>query len=435
MGKNMKRKHGIATEALHGSEFEKVFKKLTKTTQMPVCASANFTFESVEEGAEVFGGKKAGFFYGRFGTPNATVVEEKLAKLEKGEAARLFSSGMAAITTTFMALFAKGDEIISCQTMYGCTDDFLSHFFPQRFGGVVRFVDCSSAENIYDAITDRTRGIFIETPANPTLEVLDIRMIAKICKERSLLFLVDNTFAQPYNQKPLTMGADVVLHSATKYLNGHSDVVSGAVVSSKEIITKVSALASLLGPAVSAFDAFLFNRGLATYELRMERHNQNGLRLARFLEAHPLVAKVWYPGSFTSGTYTLAALQMKGFSGVMSFELKGDQKTAANFLNYLAKHTFVKLAVSLGSTTTMVQCPALMTHSGIPREERLKKGITDTMIRVSVGIENYEDIEAAFKEAFAHIKTRKGCAAQLRRSTEATKKAARRLSKIQKVGG
>ena len=402
-----KTKKGIATTAIHGSATEGKVETKGPCSKVPIFQTANYRFPDVKTAANIFAGREEGYFYGRFGGLNATIVEEKIASLEGAEAGRMFSSGMAAISSTVIALFERGDEIISCPTVYGCTDDLFSHFCPQKLGIKVHFVDLSDMENLKNTINEKTKAVFIESPANPTLEIFDIRSIAKICKKHNLLFMIDNTFASPYNQRPIEMGADVVFHSATKYLNGHSDVVAGAVVSTKEIVSKVKATAGLLGPSIGPFDAFLINRGLETFEIRMQRHNENTARIAEFLAGHKMVAKVHYPSLFSAKGRTLAISQMKGFSGVLSFELKGDLKMTEKFLNYLSDNTFIKLAVSLGSTTTMIQCPALMTHAAIPREKRLEKGIADTMIRLAVGIENYEDIEVALKEAFLYIRKKK----------------------------
>jgi methionine-gamma-lyase len=435
MAKKEKKSRGIATCAIHGSATEDKVEVKGPCSKVPIFQTANYRFPDVQTAADIFAGKKEGFFYGRFGGLNATIVEEKIAALEGGEAGRMFASGMAAISTTVIALFERGDEIISCRTVYGCTDDLFSHFCPNKLGIKVHFVDLSDLNNLKAMVNEHTKAVFIESPANPTFEVLDIRDIGKFCKEHKLIFMIDNTFASPYNQRPIEMGADVVFHSATKYLNGHSDVVAGAVVGSREIMAKVKATAGLLGPSIAPFDAFLINRGLETFELRMERHNSNAARMAQFLANHKMVAKVHYPGLPMSEGRTLAARQMKGCSGVLSFELKGDLKLVEKFLNYLSDNTFIKLAVSLGSTTTMIQCPALMTHAAIPRKQRLEKGIVDTMIRLAVGIETYEDIEGAFKDAFRYIKGRKAFVARLRRSTRRTQKAGKRLSGIQKKGG
>ena len=432
MAKKEKRGRGIATRAIHGSKTEDKVEVKGPCSKVPIFQTANYRFPDVQTAANIFAGKEEGYFYGRFGGLNATIIEEKIASLEGAEAGRMFSSGMAAISNTMIALFEKGDEIISCPTVYGCTDDLFSHFCPNKLGIKVHFVDLNDLENLKNAINKNTKAVFIESPANPTLEIFDIRLIAKVCKEHNLIFMIDNTFASPYNQRPIEMGADIVFHSATKYLNGHSDVVAGAVVSTKKIIAKVKATAGLLGPSIGPFDAFLINRGLETFELRMQRHNENTAKIAEFLSGHKMVSVVYYPGLATSGNRILALSQMKGCSGVLSFELKGNMKMVKKLLNYLSDNTFIKLAVSLGSTTTMIQCPALMTHAAIPRAKRLEKGIADTMIRLAVGIENYEDIESAFKEAFKYLETQNGCAAHLRRSTRHIINTGRRLTKTQK---
>lgn len=386
----------------------------------PIFLTGTFCFPNLKEAVEKFSKKESGFIYTRIDNPNFRVLEKKIAALEKGEDALVFSSGMSTITTTLLHLTGKDGLVIATQTLYGCTDELFSKFLPQ-LGIKVKFVDTRYPESVEKAIEIGVRQkakkivVFLETPANPTLVLADINEISKIVKEKrdkyqiEINLVVDNSFASPFNQRPLELGADLVLHSVTKYLSGHGDIILGAAVGNKDFIREsehsLFHRRGIMGTNPSPFDCWLANRGLKTFCLRMEKHNSNGLRLSQFLENHPAVKRVYYPGLESHPQHTLAKKQMSpGFSGMIAFELRGNQENVRKFLENLIQNSFIALAVSLGYTETLIQCPALMTHALIPRKKRLGKGITDNLIRLSVGIENYEDLEEAFKKSLNSLK-------------------------------
>lgn len=382
----------------------------------PIFQTGTFQFESLKEAAEKFEGKRPGFIYTRFDNPNFRTVEEIIASLEGGEDALMFSSGMSAILAVALNLTQKGGLLIHGQTLYGCTDELFTNILPS-FGIKTDFVDTRFPERVKGAIElgilqDFKRIlVFLETPANPTLILADIAKIAKIIAEinkkceTKIMLAVDNSFASPFNQRPLELGADLVIHSVTKYLNGHGDIIQGAVAGTRNLLReKRQSLfhwRAIMGLNPSPFDCWLAERGLKTFGLRIERHNSNAMELAEFLENHPMVKKVVYPGLKSHPQYELAKKQMSpGFGGMISFELKGGKRNIRKFLNNID----ISLAVSLGYDDTLIQSPALMTHSLIPRDERLKKGITDSLIRLSVGIEKYEKLEKLFKKSLDLLK-------------------------------
>lgn len=379
----------------------------------PIYQTGTFVFKSLKEAARAFREELPGFVYARIDNPNFRVVEEKIASLEKGEDALVFPSGMAAINLIIQYLAQAGGHVISTEVLYGCTDELFSNILPQ-LGISISLVDTRDPENIKKAIKENTKVIFLETPANPTLVLADIKAISEIAHQKGIFVVVDNSFATPYNQRPIELGADFVVHSITKYLNGHGDVIMGGVAGRKALIRErkesLFHWRGIIGSTPSPHDCALVTRGLKTFALRMERHNSNALKLARFLENHPAVAKVYYPGLESFPQHELAKRQMlkasgePGYGGMISFELKGGLKTTRRFFKHLIKESFITLAVSLGYIETLIQSPALMTHALVPKNTRLKKGITDSLIRLSVGIEDYEDIERAFGQALDKIK-------------------------------
>ena len=389
------------TLAIHGSKKE----ENPRGAQIaPIYQTSTFVFKNVQEVRDILSGKKKGYFYSRIKNPNQEELENLLADLEGAESALGFASGMAAISTVLRTFVSPTDHVICGQVLYGCTDELFNEVWP-RFNIEFSFVDTRDIKNIKKAVRKNTKLIFIETPDNPTLSLTNIRATAGFARERRILFIADNTFATPHNQKPLNLGADLVIHSLTKYIDGHGDAVAGAVMGSENLIRKIEKEAVLSGECIIApFNCFLIERGIKTLPMRMRTHNYNGFCLANFLERHPKVSKVFYPGLPSHPQYKLACKQMltplgfPGFGGMLSFELKDEQKLEG-FIDYLISHSFVELAVSLGCAGTLVQIPYLMTHGKISEEEKLKKGITKGLIRVSVGIEHYKDIENAFREA------------------------------------
>lgn len=363
----------------------------------PIYQTSTFVFASAEQGAARFALEEEGYIYTRLGNPTQHVLEEKMAALENAEAALAVDSGMTAIAASLWTLCGKGDHIIAARTLYGCTHALLSHSMP-KFGIEVTFVDASQLETVRKAIRPNTKVIYIETPANPTLAVIDIAAMAGLAHEHNLKLMVDNTFMSPYCQRPLELGADIVVHSATKYINGHGDVIAGIILGKKDFINEVRfvGVKDITGGCISPFNAWLTLRGLKTLGVRMERHCQNALEVAQFLERHPAVEQVNYPGLASHPQHSLAKKQMSHFGAMISFEIKGGIEAGRRAMNSVS---LCLLAVSLGDTETLIQHPASMTHSPIPREERLKAGITDGLIRLSVGLENPRDIILDLEQA------------------------------------
>jgi methionine-gamma-lyase len=341
--------------------------------------------------------KRGKYVYSRLSNPTLTALELKMATLEGGDAAVSFASGMAAISAVVLALLKCGDHIVCDQVCYGSTYQLLKRGAP-RLGLEVSFVDTSKPDNVDKALRDNTKLVFFETPANPTLKLVDICKVAAIAAENGIKIVVDNTFLTPYYQKPLELGADIVVHSATKYLNGHGDALGGILVCSYEDAVNIrKGVLRDVGAALSPFNAFLIMRGLRTLGVRMERHTVNATEIASFLKAQKLVKRVFYPG-FDKQIERNPDLkkQMSGYGGMLAFELRGGLEAAVAFLNNLE---LCKVAVSLGDTTTLMEHPGLMTHSALSKEEKDELGITDNLVRVSVGLEDVEDIEADIEQA------------------------------------
>jgi methionine-gamma-lyase len=316
--------------------------------------------------------------------------------MEGMEDAAATATGMGAVSGALLANLQAGDHLISSKAVYGCSFALMNHML-KKFGIEVSFVDMTVPENIEQAIQENTKMIFLETPINPNLVVLDLETIANIAKKHQLISVVDNTFLTPVLQQPAKFGIDIVIHSATKYLNGHGDVVAGIICGTKEMIgeIKMTALKDI-GATMSPHDAWLILRGIKTLPIRMERHCNNAQRVAEFLEQHPKIDKVYYPGLASHDGYKFIGSQMKAAGGVIAFEIKGDIKDGENFIN---KTELFSLAVSLGDAESLIQHPASMTHSPYSQEERLAAGISDSLIRVSVGLENVEDIIADLEQS------------------------------------
>ena len=386
-------KCGFATKQIHVGKHENSAGALTT----PIYQTSTFEFDSVEQGGRRFAGQEAGYIYTRLGNPTVTSVEEKVAALEGGEAALGTAAGMGAISSALWSSVVAGDEIVASDTLYGCTFALLNHGMT-KFGVSVKFVDMANLENVKAALSEKTKVVYLETPCNPTLKVVDIAEVAKIAHgyNKDIRVIVDNTFASPYLQQPLKLGADTVVHSATKYINGHGDVIAGFVVGSAEFVGKVRmfGLKDMTGAVMSPFDAFLIARGLKTLDIRMEKHCANAMKVARFLHDHPAVDKVYYPGLEDFAGYEIAKKQMKLPGGMMSIELKADRDKVAAALNKLQLCT---IAVSLGDAETLVEHAASMTHSTYTKEELAASGISEGLVRISVGLEDAEDIIADLK--------------------------------------
>ena len=379
---------GFGSKAIHGGNFKDLNAGALAT---PIYATSTFIFDSAEQGGRRFALEEEGYIYSRLGNPTTKVVEDKIAILEGAEACAAAASGMGAISSALWSALKAGDHVVASDTLYGCTFALLNHGLP-RFGVEVDFVDITDPENVRKAMKPNTKVVYLETPANPTLKISDVRKISEIAHQnKDCMVFVDNTFCTPFIQRPLTLGADVVVHSATKYLNGHGDVVAGFVAGSNEFITQVKlfGIKDMTGSVLSPFDAFLIGRGLKTLEIRMKQHCANAEKVAKFLEGHKAIDKVYYPGLDSFEQKELAASQMKLPGAMIAFELKGGVEEGKKLLNSLH---MIKLAVSLGDAETLIEHPASMTHSPYTKEEREASGISDGLVRLSVGLESIDDI-------------------------------------------
>lgn len=365
-----------------------------------------YAFPDVDTAAAVVSGACEGVHYGRYGNPTLKGLENKMAALEGGEDALGVSSGMAAISTALLSCLQHGDHVVVTKDVYGGTYSFLSTLAP-RFGIAFDYVDCTNLAAIEQAIQANTKAIYIETPSNPGLTVLDIKQIAALSKRYDLQLIVDNTFMTPCLQRPLQLGADIVVHSATKYINGHGDVIAGFIIGRKDQIAFMrKKIMGDLGQNLNAWEAFLILRGIKTMGLRVQKHCSSAQQIAEFLEAQPTIAKVCYPGLTSHPQHALATKQMKAMGGIVSFEVKGGFEAGKQFMNSLK---LAMISFSLGDPETLVQHPASMTHFSIPPEERLKFGITDGLIRLSVGLEDAEDIIADLRQALDGLATAALC--------------------------
>ena len=392
------KKCGLGTTAIHVG----TLKNLYGTLAMPIYQTSTFIFDSAEQGGRRFALEEAGYIYTRLGNPTTTVLENKIAVLEEGEAGVAMSSGMGAISSTLWTVLKAGDHIVTDKTLYGCTFALMNHGLT-RFGVEVTFVDTSNLDEVKNAMKKNTRVVYLETPANPNLKIVDLEALSKIAHTNpNTLVIVDNTFATPYMQKPLKLGADIVVHSVTKYINGHGDVIAGLVVTNKELADQIRfvGLKDMTGAVLGPQDAYYIIRGMKTFEIRMERHCANAKKVVEFLNKHPKIEKVYYPGLETHPGYEIAKKQMKDFGAMISFELKGGFEAGKTLLNNLK---LCSLAVSLGDTETLIQHPASMTHSPYTKEEREAAGITDGLVRLSVGLENVEDIIADLEQGLEKI--------------------------------
>jgi cystathionine gamma-lyase len=341
-----------------------------------------------------------GYEYARTGNPTRKALERRLAELENAKYGLAFASGLAAETTLALALLKNGDHVIVFEDLYGGTRRLFDRTLA-NFGLEFSYVDATKTENVESAIKNNTKLIWLETPTNPLLKLCNIKVISKIAKAHNLITVVDNTFASPYLQNPLNLGADIVVHSTTKYLGGHSDVVGGAIlVSNDELYAKLKFNQNAIGAVPSPFDCFLVLRGTKTLALRMDRHNYNALKLAEYLSTHPLVEKVNYPGLKTHSQHTLAKKQMTGFGGMLSFYVN----KKVNPKNFLEKLKIIALAESLGGVESLINQPASMTHASITKEERDRIGITNNLLRLSVGIEDVEDLKEDLEQALQKSK-------------------------------
>ncbi|WP_449256990.1 trans-sulfuration enzyme family protein [Bosea sp. (in: a-proteobacteria)] len=357
----------------------------------PIFMTSTYAFESAEQGAEIFRGERAGYVYGRSKNPTQTILEERMASLEGAEAGMTAASGMAAIASVVLTLLSPGDEVVIDHTLYGNTYALFTQGLA-KLGIVARPADFTRLEALEAEIGARTKLVFFETPANPNLRVIDIAAVSRLAHQAGALVVVDNTFGTPVLQRPLEFGADIVVHSGTKYLGGHGDLLAGIVVGPTELLKQIrnTGLRWMTGATLSPFNCFLMLRGLKTLEVRVERHAASALTVARELERHPRIARLSYPGLPSFPQFELAQRQMSGSGGgLLSFELDGGIEMGMAFMNHLR---LITRAVSLGDAETLIQHPASMTHAIVSREDRLKHGIGDGLLRLSIGLESVEDI-------------------------------------------
>jgi cystathionine beta-lyase/cystathionine gamma-synthase len=375
---------GPSTSVIHAAERRAPAASLTT----PVYETTTFVFENADEVRRYNEGKSTNYLYSRYTNPTVEAVEEKIALLEGAEAAMVLSSGMGATATALLALLRAGDEVVCSMAIYGGTFHFLGDLL-SRFGVQPRFVTLEELANPAAVLTERTRLLWFESPNNPTLRCLDIRAVSAACKARGVISVIDNTFATPINQRPIDLGVDLVMHSATKYLNGHSDVTAGALAGPRALIGEISRNRRLLGTVLDPYPAYALGRGLKTLALRVERHNASALVVARWLERERRVQCVYYPGLESHPDHAIAKKQMSGFSGMVCIDLGGGLERASRFYDRLK---VIQRAASLGGPESLCSLPVLTSHWGYSDEELRRAGVTTGMARLSIGLEDPEDV-------------------------------------------
>ncbi|MBP9096817.1 MAG: aminotransferase class I/II-fold pyridoxal phosphate-dependent enzyme [Ignavibacteria bacterium] len=385
------------TKLIHGGGYKDKY----GSVNVPIFQSSTFEFESAEEGARCFLGESDGYIYTRLGNPTINALEKIVAELEGGFGGIGTSSGMGAINTVYMALLSKGDHMISSDAVYGPSRVIMEEHY-SRYGVESTYVTTSDISNIKKAIKPNSKVLFIETPANPTVEITDIKACAEIAKEHGLILVVDNTFSSPYLQRPLELGADVVLHSMTKFINGHADIVGGMVVAkTRDMYKKLRSMMTALGCNLDPHQSYLVIRGLKTLAIRIDRAQQNAQKIAEYLEKHPKVEWVRYPGLPSHPQYELAKKQMDGPGALISFGLKGGFEAGKTMMNNVKISI---LAVSLGGVESLIEHPASMTHSKVSKEDKQKAGISDGLVRYSAGIEDINDLLWDLEQALEKVK-------------------------------
>jgi len=383
------------TRSLHAEGHHKPFNAHT----VPIFQSSTFYFDSTTHGADLFAGRQEGHIYTRIGNPTVETYERVVANLEGGEQAVAFSSGMAAIYASLMSFLEKGDHVLSGDTLYGPSVNLIGKVMG-RSGIESTFVDTSDLKVVEQNLKPNTKVVFLETPANPTCRISDIAAISALAHENGALVVVDGTFATPYFQRPLELGADVILHSTTKFIGGHGDVVGGIVTADQKRATLIRKYRTDTGACPSPFDAFLSLRGVRTLGLRMERHNQNALVVARYLADHPKISRVYFPGLPEDPGHELATRQMEGYGATFAFDMAGGFDAAKKLLEGL---DILTLAVSLGTLDTLIQHPASMTHASVPPDIMKQQGLTPEMVRIHVGLEEAEDIVNDLEQSLSKV--------------------------------
>lgn len=387
---------GFNSKLIHAGTIDDAFGSAT----VPIYQTSTFRFKNAQHGADCFAGNSDGFIYTRIGNPTIKAFEDSIAGLENGYGGIATSSGMGAVTSIYMALLGQGVHIVSTASVYGPSRGVMEQDF-SRFGVEASYVNTSDIEQIKAAIKPNTKLIYIETPSNPTMELTDLEAVVQIAKEKSLLVVVDNTFCSPYLQKPLDMGVDIVFHSITKFINGHADVVGGIIVTkTQELYKKIRHSMVYMGCNMDPHQAYLVLRGVKTLSIRIDRAQENAIKVAEYLEKHPKIAWIKYPGLKSHPQYDLAKKQMKGPGSMISFGLKGGLEAGKKLMDNVH---LALLAVSLGGVETLIQHPASMTHAAVSAEDKIKAGITDDLVRYSVGIEDVEDIIADLEQALKKV--------------------------------
>jgi cystathionine gamma-synthase len=389
-------KEGFSTRAVHAGEARE---KAGNAVTTAIFQTATYVFRDSHELIDYMEGNIEREEYGRYGNPTQRAVERKLAALDGGEAALLFSTGMCAITTTLLAMLGRGNHLVLTEDGYRRTRQFCRTLL-HRLGIECTFVETGNYEALEAAIRPTTRLIFSESPTNPHLRVMDLERLVAIGRGRNVKIAIDSTFATPYNQRPLDFGIDLVIHSATKYLGGHNDLMAGVVVGSRGLVSAIRDMQAMLGGITDPHTAYLLLRGMKTLGIRLRKQNDNGMAVARFLEGHPRVRRVYYPGLSSHPDYKVACEQMKGFGGVVSFEIDGDMKTTSTFIDRLH---IPYIAPSLGGVETLIEQPALMSYFEMTSEDRAAIGIVDQLVRLSLGIEDADDLIADLEQALTSI--------------------------------
>ncbi|MCF7826541.1 MAG: PLP-dependent aspartate aminotransferase family protein [Candidatus Marinimicrobia bacterium] len=396
MSINLKNK-GINTRVTHAGENPDT---VHGSVAIPIYQTSTFKFQDADHGARLFGGEEKGYIYTRIGNPTTNTFEEAITLLEHGYAGIATASGMAAVSSVYMTYLAAGAHMVGTDAVYGSSRMVIENDF-SRFGVESSFVDTADLDLVRQAMKPNTKLLYIETPANPTIKLTDIEGCAKIAHEHGAVLVVDNTFMSPILQNPLDLGADVVLHSITKYINGHTDVVGGVIVTKTEDdFNRLKSVINATGGTMDPHQSWLVLRGMRTLSLRVQRGEENAHKLAEYLETHPKIEWVRYPGLKSHPQHDLACRQMKGFGSMISFEVKGGLDKGKTVLNNVK---IPQLAVSLGGYESLIQHPASMTHANIPEDERVAAGITDGLVRFAVGTEDVEDLQADLEQALALI--------------------------------
>jgi len=387
---------GDSTRSVHGGERE--FRE-TDSLTVPIYQTSTYTFASSDQVRAYQEGRLARDEYGRYGNPTWRAVERKLADLEGTDDAVLFASGMCAATTMFLAMLPQGSHLVVTSDCYRRTRQFIRQYLT-KLGVEATVIEPANVQKLADAIRPETKLFFTESPTNPYLRVIDVAEAARVCHARGVKIVIDSTFASPVNHKAIGDGADLVIHSATKYLGGHNDLLAGAAVGPAAIISALRDAVGVLGGILDAHAAWLLLRGLKTLGLRMARHNENGIRVAQWLEAHPKIRRVWYPGLASHPDHAVAARTMRGFGGVVTFEIESDFDGTQRFLDAVE---IPYIGPSLGGVESLVEMPATMSYWDLSRDERYALGITDSLVRLSVGIEDTADLIADFEQALTKV--------------------------------